>query len=265
MELDKIVDTRPSWRNSLAFSTYVGPFEVKLDEPFTQTMPSMNEEDYMSQLLMGFELYINSLDDPELIRNEQLQFEQYCLGVLEKMFAKFNGDDRTDIIEILSIDQDSSHSLKMSMIALYGFLYVERYLNVLNYIKFYIKKHFKRIATTYRETTDPKTLQLIRQSCVGDKFDARIIVCNLSDIIDSIVDDDNDPETFIQQVINIDVGRLSNYVLSNDEFFNLSPTFIQTYLRGVINSTDTRSMLILQVGEFFNNIYSKNKDAAENV
>lgn len=114
MELDKIVDTRPSWRNSLAFSTYVGPFEVKLDEPFTQTMPSMNEEDYMSQLLMGFELYINSLDDPELIRNEQLQFEQYCLGVLEKMFAKFNGDDRTDIIEILSIDQDSSHSLKMS-------------------------------------------------------------------------------------------------------------------------------------------------------
>ena len=84
-------------------------------------------------------------------------------------------------------------------------------------------------------------------------------------IIDSIVDDDNDPETFIQQVINIDVGRLSNYVLSNDEFFNLSPTFIQTYLHGVINSTDTRSMLILQVGEFFNNIYSKNKDAAENV
>ena len=45
--------------------------------------------------------------------------------------------------------------------------------------------------------------------------------------------------------------RIDNYVILNDDFFNLSSSFIHSYVAGVVNDSDAYPFFITNVSTYF--------------
>lgn len=243
----------PVLSNDLNFNSYIQGLNTQLNNDYLEQEIVIDGLDSLTYIILGYNQLIATEEDYE-VRSQIIKEKcAFLLNTINQMHSVIFANNPEDKTYIINFDEDNQSSLVETATTLYHFLYLNRYKNVVNFFCEYIQQNKKSLIQTYKSNSgEDKGLTLLRQAISdGDKLIDHIVSYGLVDIIDLILSDDIQYEMFIKFMTKGQEDRIDNFVILNDDFFNLSPSFIHQYITGVINDSDTYPFFITNVSTHF--------------
>jgi ribosome recycling factor len=210
-----------------------------LDQLKGEIEPTKNPTNFLATLdqRVKYLISLHSDDDSSIIkiRSSELEFYATVAGeIANHLGVSIDGLDLEPTIPTV---------YKRKIRALYNFLIINRFSNILSIYYTYIINHRKEIAKELKTTTDKKDLTISNMRKQIKSFDDISILYNISEIIDELSREEMKMDEFIDLLVTADGDSVDTYLAAECLAGCDIAQPLKTYSESVVDNDNMRAAL----------------------